>query len=183
MLIGMFVALDWNLACYCLFIGIRHRKFEIVDNENNMILRHKRMQHEENKSIQSLNDNKLSMNRFRLDQDGGIHAGTVEGPGRYYFGIINILSEWNWKMELKRFIDVFLKLRDKDGITTLPPRPYAQRFWERAVRDVFEYVEYFLNEDVDRPSCSLACDDFDVADHYHMLHGKDNDSRHSHHTN
>lgn len=36
----------------------------------------------------------------------GIRAAIVEGPGMFYFGIIDVLQEWNWSKKLERFFKV-----------------------------------------------------------------------------
>ncbi len=114
---------------------MRRRKFEVVDSES--------------KSGSSTNSVTDDENPFRQDVDGGIHAGLVEGPGTYYFGIIDILEEWSWKKKLERYMKIYLRFLDGDGISAMAPADYASRFWNRVVRDVFEYVEGTLDEDLD----------------------------------
>lgn len=54
-------------------------------------------------------DNMTEVNPFRQDQDGGIHAGVVEGPGGYYFGIIDTLQEWTWRKRVETSFKVYIR--------------------------------------------------------------------------
>lgn len=40
-------------------------------------------------------------------------------------------------------------MKEKNGISSVEPLEYATRFWNRVVRDVFEYVEEKLDSDID----------------------------------
>lgn len=133
------IYLGCNLIDYSLLIGVRRRKFEVVDSE--MTANAENQQQSPAASSQD--------NPFQQDADGGIHAGVVEGPGTYYFGIIDMLEDWNWDKKLERFFKTYFRCFDKDGISAAPPIAYADRFWNRAVRDVFEYVEDVLDGDID----------------------------------
>jgi len=83
-------------------------------------------------------------------------AVVLEGPGLYRLGIIDLLQEWNWKKRAERFAKIIFKLRCKartrDGMSAVPPKPYAWRFVEHVgvkllgmkgheVEDVWAQVE------------------------------------------
>jgi hypothetical protein len=91
------------------------------------------------------------VNPFRQDKDGGIHAGVVEGPGGYYFGIIDTLQEWTWRKKVENFVKTYFRMADRNGISSIQPDEYATRFWNRVVRDVFEYVDDKFEPIVDNP--------------------------------
>lgn len=76
-------------------------------------------------------------NPFELDDDGGVQVGSVEQPGTYYIGIIDVLQEWNFKKRAERFIKTSLGL-DAWGISAIEPNEYLDRFVKFAVEDVFE---------------------------------------------
>jgi 1-phosphatidylinositol-4-phosphate 5-kinase len=57
----------------------------------------------------------------------------VEGPARYHFGVIDILQEWTWAKRLERWAKTVLRCQARDGISALPPGPYAARFRRRVV--------------------------------------------------
>jgi hypothetical protein len=122
-----------NLMGYNMLMGVRRRKFEIVDSRTEQA------------------DSLDGTNPFHQDADGAMHAGAVEGPGTYFFGISHILREWTLSEKLLQFVQVHLWFLDEDGIECMAPKPYASRFWNRAVRDVFEYVEEILSGDLDAP--------------------------------
>ena len=51
-----------------------------------------------------------------------------DGSVVYYMGIIDILCQWDSKKRLERF---FKSIRyDSDGISAIPPEPYADRFYK-----------------------------------------------------
>jgi len=67
--------------------------------------------------------------------DGGIQAAVIEGPGLYFFGLIDILQEYNTSKKLERFAKVYLRFKDGAGISSIAPAPYADRFL-RAIRSI-----------------------------------------------
>jgi 1-phosphatidylinositol-4-phosphate 5-kinase len=61
-------------------------------------------------------------------------AVSLEGPGLYRLGIIDLLQRWNWKKRGERYAKVFFKCRCREsvreGMSVLEPRRYAVRFFE-----------------------------------------------------
>ncbi|KAL1526560.1 hypothetical protein AB1Y20_015268 [Prymnesium parvum] len=57
---------------------------------------------------------------------------TLEGPGLYRVGIIDMLQRWNWRKRAERFAKIMFHLhwhtRDKAGLSAIEPRRYAHRF-------------------------------------------------------
>jgi hypothetical protein len=154
-----YVGLECELTDYSLLIGVRRRKFGVVDNkefeqqlQNTSPSAHVKPSLapvQPNASVDSQYNSKFKRNPFQQDSDGGMHAGLVEGPGTYYFGIIDILEQWTWRKRMERWVKCYFRCLDPEGISAMAPAPYADRFWKRAVRDVFEYVEQGLDEDLD----------------------------------
>jgi hypothetical protein len=156
---------ECEVTDYSLLIGVRRRKFGVVDNRetnnpaqffqqqqplsNNGSNNNTRAPSVDDKGAVAKKSSKI--NPFQRDTDGGMHAGLVEGPGTYYFGIVDILEQWTWRKHWERMFKVYFRCFDPDGISCMPPLPYADRFWRRAVRDVFEYVEQGVDEDLDAP--------------------------------
>jgi hypothetical protein len=83
---------------------------------------------------------------FKRDVDGGMRARLVEGPGTYYIGIIDVLQEWNWNKKIERFLKIYFKRNDADGISAIEPAAYSERFWRGAVLDTFDGLEYDTEE-------------------------------------
>ena len=77
---------------------------------------------------------------FQRDEDGGIHAKKVEGPGMYFIGIIDILQDYNLSKKLERFFKVYIQGADPDGLSSAPPTFFANRFWKRNVIELFEGI-------------------------------------------
>jgi 1-phosphatidylinositol-4-phosphate 5-kinase len=78
------------------------------------------------------------LDTFGRNADGGMQVMVVEGPGLYYFGIIDILQEWNFKKQLERFYKVYILGQDGNGISAMRPNEYSERFWQRCVLDTFD---------------------------------------------
>lgn len=78
---------------------------------------------------------------FRREEDGAMRAYIVEGPGMYYIGLIDLLQGWTWGKRLERLTKVYLKGCDADGLSAMPPEPYAERFYRRCVVDVFDHLD------------------------------------------
>lgn len=74
-------------------------------------------------------------------------AGTVEGPGTYFFGIIDVLQPWNWRKKLERFFKIYFLFKDGAGISAIEPDAYMERFYERVVLNTFEGLS--SNEEID----------------------------------
>lgn len=75
------------------------------------------------------------------DEDGGLHTRFVEGPAKYYLGIIDVLQEWNLTKQLERAIKVYLYRYDGDGISAMNPQDYSKRFLRRVVVETFEGLD------------------------------------------
>lgn len=80
-------------------------------------------------------------NQIEPDEDGGLHTHYVEGPAKYYIGIIDILQEWTLTKRLERAIKIYIYRNDPYGISAMNPIDYARRFLRRAVFDTFEGIE------------------------------------------
>lgn len=126
---------DLNLMDYSLLIGVVKKKFDVVDGG----------QAEGGGGTataitNATNFTSVSSSLNSYNSDGGLRAVVVEGPGCYYFGIIDILQEWNWKKKLERFYKMYIRGKDGDGLSCMEPIGYADRFLQRAVVDLFDNV-------------------------------------------
>eukprot|EP01125_Pyxidicula_operculata_P009417 TRINITY_DN3100_c2_g1_i1.p1 TRINITY_DN3100_c2_g1~~TRINITY_DN3100_c2_g1_i1.p1 ORF type:complete len:1070 (-),score=279.74 TRINITY_DN3100_c2_g1_i1:466-3675(-) len=52
----------------------------------------------------------------------------------YFFGIIDFLQKWDFNKKTERFVKIFFKCMDGDGISALPPTEYRQRFLQSMKR-------------------------------------------------
>lgn len=68
-------------------------------------------------------------------------AAAVEGAGAFYFGIIDILQEWDWRKWNERMLKVYILQKNGDGLSAMEPKGYRERFMQRAVLDVFSGVD------------------------------------------
>lgn len=87
-------SLGQGLMDYSLLVGVKRQRFEVIKEP--LVLR------------TSSKHSMIKSNPFQKQDDGGIAAAIVEGPGMFYFGIIDILQEWNLKKKVERFLKVVL---------------------------------------------------------------------------
>ena len=66
----------------------------------------------------------------------------IEGPGIYYVGIIDILQEYNLDKKLERFAKVTFQCKSANGISCIPPIPYAERFVKK-MKDIVSVCMQF----------------------------------------
>jgi hypothetical protein len=78
---------------------------------------------------------------FDAEEDGGLHTHFVEGPAKYYIGIIDVLQEWTLWKRLERAIKIYLYRYDADGISAMNPTDYQRRFLRRCVLQTFEGLD------------------------------------------
>jgi len=69
--------------------------------------------------------------------EAGIAAHRVEGPARYYLGVIDCLQTWSFEKQAERWFKVRVLGRDGAGISVLDPAEYAKRFDARVITRVF----------------------------------------------
>jgi hypothetical protein len=72
---------------------------------------------------------------FERDEDTGcVSSRVVKGPDEYYFGIIDMLQEWNWGKWLENKAKTVFLFKDKRGVSAIEPQKYKDRFMARVVR-------------------------------------------------
>lgn len=161
-----------SLMDYSLLIGVRRERFKVLDSNaaaadgqgDHRMSRVSSMRETDMSGINSsivarpghssivarpdgaMTAEALNTDAFKRDVDGGMRARLVEGPGTYYIGIIDILQEWNWNKKLERFLKIYFKRCDGDGISAIEPVTYSERFWRGAVLDTFDGLEYDTEE-------------------------------------
>lgn len=74
-------------------------------------------------------------------------AAAVEGAGAFYFGVIDILQEWDWRKWYERMFKVYFLQKNGDGLSATEPFAYRKRFMQRAVIDVFAGLDMSVVED------------------------------------
>jgi hypothetical protein len=91
--------------------------------------------------VRSRHDGDDDMDELDEDGEGGLRSHIVEGPAKYYIGIIDVLQEWNLMKQLERAAKVYLYRQDPDGLSAINTKDYAARFMKNCVYEVFEGVE------------------------------------------
>ncbi|KAF0690367.1 Aste57867_18202 [Aphanomyces stellatus] len=56
---------------------------------------------------------------------------SVNGPALYQFGIIDFLQQWTLEKKMERFWKQYIKRKDPDGISAIPPKQYKLRFQQK----------------------------------------------------
>jgi len=54
-----------------------------------------------------------------------------DGTCIFVLGIIDILQCYNWEKKVERFLKVYFKRKDKDGLSSMDPDNYRARFCSR----------------------------------------------------
>ncbi|DAZ92660.1 TPA: hypothetical protein N0F65_006469 [Lagenidium giganteum] len=73
---------------------------------------------------------------FHQEVHGGMSVDEVHGPGIYFTGLIDILQQWNMRKRIEHFVRVYILLQDRNGISVVNPRHYAERFQQRVIREL-----------------------------------------------
>jgi len=73
-------------------------------------------------------------------QDCCIEASSIVGPYSYYFGIIDILQEWNWSKKMERYFKYLILRKDPEGLSAIEPNTYQNRFMAR-IGDILNLTE------------------------------------------
>ena len=93
---------------------------------------------EKDGALRAKQSNETRDGTIQLEDYLELDAAIVEGPERYFMGIIDILQRWNTWKRIERLFKIYVTLNDRDGISVMQPEPYQERFMERAVFDVIE---------------------------------------------
>ncbi|CAI5713744.1 unnamed protein product [Peronospora destructor] len=79
------------------------------------------------------------------------NAHQVSGPSKYYFGLVDILQEWTVTKQIERAYKVRVLRKSQNGVSAIPPEPYARRF-QRKMKQLFitmpmHRLDAFENDD------------------------------------
>ncbi|KAI9910569.1 hypothetical protein PsorP6_010344 [Peronosclerospora sorghi] len=119
-----------NCIDYSLLVGIHHRSFHVSHASE---------------ATDFIQPNNQDCRRYPrgsnqrtppLHHHGGISVDEVHGPGVYYFGLIDILQEWNFRKRVEHFFRVYVLCQDRHGISVTNPRQYADRFQQRVIKEL-----------------------------------------------
>lgn len=83
---------------------------------------------------------------FHQAIQGGMSVDEVHGPGIYFMGLIDMLQPWNLRKRLEHFVRVYVFLQDRNGISVVNPRQYAERFQQRVVHELIYDGHFELDE-------------------------------------
>lgn len=122
---------------YSLLIGVKRERFEVIHKGDSASSREASMSTDTKRNWHV----SAEKDRYHREADGGMPAKMVEGPGMYYFGVIDILQEWNWTKRLERFFKMTFRLEDGNGLSAINSVAYADRFYKRCVMDTFEGID------------------------------------------
>lgn len=133
------ISLDLNLMDFSLLVGVTRKSFDVLrgDSESNSTV----LPLLQEQFSETSEHSKTNCDTFLRDKDGGMNAIVVHGPATYYFGVIDILQQWNWQKKMERMFKKHILQRDGDGLSAIDPKRYAARFMTRCVVDVFENLE------------------------------------------
>jgi hypothetical protein len=181
-----------GLMDYSLLVGVKRQRFEVIkenlDAASSSSNRRETFHGTRGSVVIDTGASALASiaidekNPFQKHEDGGVRAAIVEGPGTFYFGIIDVLQEWNLKKKIERYFKVYVLGVDADGLSAIEPETYASRFFHGAVIDFFDGIDDHgdhnplrfagmmntnVNRQLYRRSCNLsgaACDSSTAAE-------------------
>lgn len=136
---------------YSLLVGVKRERFAVLGKSGNAT-RNSEVDGSNSISSAAQNCEEEAQQSTHSSFSKGMQARIVEGPGMYYFGIIDILQEFNFSKRLERFVKVYFKFQDPDGVSVIEPNAYAKRFWQRCILDTFEGCDDGDDVDQDEPS-------------------------------
>uniref|UniRef100_K3WQW3 PIPK domain-containing protein n=1 Tax=Globisporangium ultimum (strain ATCC 200006 / CBS 805.95 / DAOM BR144) TaxID=431595 RepID=K3WQW3_GLOUD len=140
---------DSNFLCkincidYSLLVGIHHRSFNVSHYSSADNFEHP--PRGSSGSIGGVSRDRASsggggfdptMKPFHQAIQGGMSVDEVHGPGIYFMGLIDILQQWNLRKRVEHFVRVYIFMQDKNGVSVVNPRQYADRFQQRVIREL-----------------------------------------------
>jgi hypothetical protein len=85
---------------------------------------------------------------FHREYRGGLRATVIEGPGVYYLGLIDVLQRYTWGKWLERQFKVRLLCKSGNGVSSIDPDSYAQRFRSRVIGQLVDgWTEHHIAAD------------------------------------
>eukprot|EP00753_Platysulcus_tardus_P018111 PLAT6720.1.p1 GENE.PLAT6720.1~~PLAT6720.1.p1 ORF type:complete len:725 (+),score=331.91 PLAT6720.1:15-2189(+) len=125
---------------YSLLLGVHRRRFHIDgDGPSRRVSRGGRKRQAKRRGSRAASDEVGADGvPFYRESQGGVMALVVEGPGTYFFGIIDCLQQWDWKKKAEAAAKRWLKFKDPHGISAVPPEEYAVRFKQRVIASFIE---------------------------------------------
>merc|ERR1719215_293117 len=112
---------------YSLLVGVVKERYKVIDKSNSQQIQSRNLSAESQSYVSSIGTLGKASNAMYID-----------GPGSYYFGIIDVLQEWNFAKRCERFFKTWVLGKDGDGLSCMPAFPYSERFWESCVVQVME---------------------------------------------
>ncbi|TDH68837.1 hypothetical protein CCR75_000343 [Bremia lactucae] len=91
-------------------------------------------------------DNSRGPSSSEYPKNHAYHAHQVSGPSKYYFGLVDILQEWTVEKQIERAYKVRVLQKASEGVSAIPPKPYARRF-QRKMKQLFITMRSYPLED------------------------------------
>ena len=104
---------EHNIMDYSLLVGVKFSLFE--------------------REIDSASHYSSTDPYARDPETGCVMARVLKGPDEYYFGLIDILQDWNWGKWIEYKTKTILFMKSKRGVSAIKPGRYQRRFMERVV--------------------------------------------------
>ena len=124
---------------FSLLVGVTRKSFDVLGEEDSSSRSSSSIP--SSRAASPIVIGKGAEDLFLRDEDGGMDAVVVHGPATYYFGIIDILQQWNWRKKAERLFKTVCLRLDGDGISAIDPKRYSARFMIRCVVDVFANLQ------------------------------------------
>ena len=79
---------------------------------------------------------------------GGVRSSCIEGPGIYYFGLIDVMQKYSWRKQLETWWKQFVLRKDVEGISCVEPALYRRRFMKYMRSIVISDSHYYRELDL-----------------------------------
>lgn len=114
-----------NIMDYSLLLGFHFNDRDTPVSNNNSSL----PQGIEMNPIINMPDDSVTLDKLP-GSHGLMQLASPDGLEIYCVGIIDVLQLYDRQKKMERFAKVYLLQKDGAGLSSMPPRPYAERFYE-----------------------------------------------------
>ena len=128
-----------NVMDYSLLMGIYFMKITFQDNAS------------ARRTVQDSDDEEdLKLGGGADDFYGGVRSSCIEGPGIYYFGLIDMMQRYSWRKRFETWWKQFVLRKDVKGISCVEPTLYRRRFMKYMRSIIISDNQYYARINLQR---------------------------------
>ncbi len=99
-----------------------------------------------NERCNSTEEEEVKYNEYLSNESdiyGGVRASVIEGPGIYYFGIIDAIQKYTFKKKLETCFRKWVQRKNVKGISCVDPVLYRKRFMKYMKSIIISDAQYY----------------------------------------